>query len=206
MANKSRIFGWAAAMIAVVGISVMMLEWYKDELNVKRTQEGQIAAQVGGDFSLTDHTGKAVTQADFDSKPMVMYFGYTFCPDVCPTTLADMTIWIDALGDDAKKLNYLFITVDPERDTQEAMAEYTEVFFDGLVGLRGTKEQTDSVIKAYRVYAKKAETEEGDDYVMDHTASVFLMKPGNEFMGTISYGEEHESAIGKLKRLIATAK
>ena len=200
-----RIFVWLLSLVIAVGIGAMMINYYKAELEVRNSQAGKTIAQVGGDFTLTDHTGKVVTQADFADKPMVVYFGYTFCPDVCPTTLADMIIWTEALGEEADKLHYLFVTVDPERDTQELMEGYVTVFFDRLVGLRGTQEQTDSIIKAYRVYAKKVEDTDGGDYLMDHTASVYLMKKGNEFMGTISYGEEHVDAIAKLKKLIASA-
>ncbi|HAT86437.1 SCO family protein [Cohaesibacter gelatinilyticus] len=194
---------WLIALVAVVGISAMMIEWYKDEMNVQMTKDGQNKVQIGGPFTLTNHLGQTVTDKDYSEKPMAIYFGYTFCPDVCPTTLADMTGWVEALGADANKINYLFITIDPERDDQESIKEYVTVFFDQLVGLTGSKEQVEAVAKAYRVYAKKVEDDDADSYVMDHTASVYLMKPGNQFMGTISYGEDHESALGKLKKLIA---
>lgn len=197
---------WALVALLALGLAVMMFDWYRQELTVQKTQAGQTTASVGGDFTLTDHTGKTVTAADFSDKPMVIYFGYTFCPDVCPTTLAEMTMWVQELGADADKLNYLFITVDPERDDLQSMADYADAFFSQLVALRGTREQTDAVIKAYRVYARKVEDTSADsNYVMDHTASVFLMKKGNVFSGTIAYGEAHDSAVGKLKKLIASA-
>ena len=160
----------------------MIVKWYSEELQVQQTQSGQTGVSIGGDFTLTDHTGKTVTAADYTDKPLVIYFGYTFCPDVCPTTLSELTLWAEELGDEAKKLNYLFITVDPERDDQKSMAQYVDAFFDDLVGLRGTKEQTEAAIKSYRVYAKKVAEEGADNnYVMDHTASVFLMKKKNVF-------------------------
>lgn len=197
---------WGLSALLALGLAFMMVDWYRQELAVQKTQEGQTTVTVGGDFTLTDHTGKPVTAADYSDKPMVIYFGYTFCPDVCPTTLSEMTMWVEDLGADADKLNYLFITVDPERDDQEAMADYADAFFDQLVGLYGTREQTDDVVKKYRVYARKVEDKEADsNYVMDHTASVFLMKKGNIFSGTIAYGESHDSAVGKLKKLIASA-
>lgn len=198
---------WLIVLVAVVGLSAIMIEWYKNEMNVQMTKDGQSKVQIGGPFTLTDHQGQTVTDKTYSTKPMAIYFGYTFCPDVCPTTLADMTGWVEALGPEADKINYLFITIDPERDDQKAIKEYVSVFFDQLVGLTGTKEQVDAIARAYRVYAKKAEDEDGDadSYVMDHTASVYLMKPDNQFMGTISYGEEHESALGKLKKLISVS-
>lgn len=201
-----RYSAWALSALLALGLAFMMIDWYQQELTVQKTQAGQTTAAVGGDFTLTDHTGKQVTAADFSDKPMAIYFGYTFCPDVCPTTLAEMTMWVQELGEEADKLNYLFITVDPERDDQQSMADYADAFFEQLVGLRGTREQTDAVVKAYRVYARKVEDDQADsNYVMDHTASVFLMKKGNVFSGTIAYGESHDSAVGKLRKLIASA-
>ncbi|SNY92514.1 protein SCO1/2 [Cohaesibacter sp. ES.047] len=201
-----RILLWGLVILVAAALAYMIFNWYQQELGVQQTQSGDTSVPIGGDFQLTDHTGKPVTAADFSDKPMVVYFGYTFCPDVCPTTLSEMTLWVEDLGEDADKLNYLFITVDPERDDQEAMAYYVDAFFPQLVGLRGTPEQTKDVIKAYRVYAKKVEEEDGgDNYVMDHTASVYLMKKGNIFSGTIAYGEEHDTAVAKLRKLIATA-
>ena len=201
-----RLVSWLLTIVVAIGLGFLIFSWYSNELMVQKTQQGQTAVQIGGDFSLTDHTGKPVTYADFADKPMAIYFGYTFCPDVCPTTLSEMTLWVEELGEDAKKMNFVFITVDPERDTQEAMSDYVNAFFDQLIGLRGTREQTDAVISAYKVYAKKVEDESDDgDYVMDHTASVFLMKKGGEFSGTIAYGENHDSAVKKLRNLIASA-
>ncbi|WP_319530081.1 SCO family protein [uncultured Cohaesibacter sp.] len=207
MKKSLRILLWGLVILMAAALAFMIFNWYRQELSVQQTQSGDTGVQIGGDFHLTDHTGKAVTAADFTDKPMVIYFGYTFCPDVCPTTLSEMTLWVEELGDEADKLNYLFITVDPERDTQEAMSYYVSAFFPQLVGLRGTPEETTDVIKAYRVYAKKVEDESADsNYVMDHTASVYLMKQGNVFSGTIAYGEDHDNAVGKLRKLIATIK
>ena len=208
MLKSVRYVAWGLSLLLAVGLAVMIFDWYRQELFVQQTQSGGTGVQIGGDFTLTDHTGKVVTADDYADKPLVMYFGYTFCPDVCPTTLSEMTLWVEDLGADADKLHYLFITVDPARDTQEAMADYAGAFFDQLVGLRGTQEQTDAVIKDYRIYAKKVVeegAEEADDYVMDHTASVFLMKKGGAFSGTIAYGESHENAVAKLRKLIETA-
>ncbi|TLP45933.1 SCO family protein [Cohaesibacter sp. CAU 1516] len=96
---------------------------------------------IAGAFNLTDHTGRAVTEADFNDKPMVIFFGYTFCPDVCPTTLAEMVGWVEDLGEEANALHYVFVSVDAERDDQETLASYVGAFFDQLVGLYGTQQQ-----------------------------------------------------------------
>ncbi|WP_316861396.1 SCO family protein [uncultured Cohaesibacter sp.] len=199
-----RSLSWALSLIMAVGMGLLILSWYGDELQIQNTLEGQGNVQIGGPFSLTDHTGKPVTEADFTDKPLAIYFGYTFCPDVCPTTLSEMTLWTEELGEDANKLRFVFVTVDPERDDQESLADYVGAFFDDLIGLRGTREQTDAIIKLYKVYAKRVDDGSGDgDYVMDHTASVFLMDKGGDFKGTIAYGEAHDSAVAKLRRLIA---
>ncbi|SFO08193.1 protein SCO1/2 [Cohaesibacter marisflavi] len=206
MKKLIRTISWAMSLVMAIVLGILVFSWYSEEMRVQKTQEGQTEVQIGGDFSLTDHTGKPVTYADFADKPLAIYFGYTFCPDVCPTTLSEMTLWVEELGGDAQKMNFVFVTVDPERDTQEAMGDYVDAFFDQLIGLRGTREQTDAVIKAYKVYAKKVDDGSGDgDYVMDHTASVFLMKKGGAFSGTISFGEAHDSAVEKLRNLIASA-
>nr|WP_321982141.1 SCO family protein [uncultured Cohaesibacter sp.] len=206
MKKLIRTISWAMSLVMAIVLGFLVFSWYSEEMRVQQTQEGQTGVRIGGDFSLTDHTGKPVTYADFADKPMAIYFGYTFCPDVCPTTLSEMALWVEALGEDAKKMNFVFVTVDPERDTQEAIGDYVNAFFDQLIGLRGTREQTDAVIKAYRVYAKKVDDGSGDgDYVMDHTASVFLMKKGGAFSGTISFGETQDSAVEKLRNLIASA-
>ena len=168
---------------------------------------GKAQASVGGPFALTDHTGRTVTEADFSDKPMAIFFGYTFCPDVCPTTLSEMVGWVEELGTDANKLHYVFVSVDAERDDQETLASYVDAFFDDLVGLYGTEKQLEKIIKGYKVYTKKNASANGDEnYTIDHTASVYLMDKGNKFSGTIGYGESHDNAVGKLRQLIASAK
>ncbi|MBO6755361.1 MAG: SCO family protein [Roseibium sp.] len=161
-------------------------------------------AAIGGPFELVDGTGAVVTDADLADKPKVMFFGFTFCPDVCPTTLSDVQGWIDELGPDANRLHYAFVTVDPERDTPEVMRDYVAAFDDRILALSGSRQQVDAVVKAYRVYAKRVPLDDGD-YTMDHSASVFLMNAENRFVGTIAYGEAEETALQKLRRLIDTA-
>nr|WP_280955324.1 SCO family protein [Cohaesibacter intestini] len=156
-------------------------------------------------INLTDHTGRAATEADFNDKPMVIFFGYTFCPDVCPTTLAEMVGWVEDLGEEADALHYVFVSVDAERDDQETLASYVGAFFDQLVGLYGTQQQVLDVTKAYKVYAKKNEPNSEEGYfTIDHTATVYLMAKGNRLSATIGFGESHDSAVAKLRRLISS--
>ena len=161
-------------------------------------------ATIGGPFELVKGDGTPVTDKDLADRPKVMFFGFTFCPDVCPTTLAEVQGWIQKLGPDADKLHYAFVTVDPERDTPAVIRDYVAALDDRILALSGSREQVNAVTKAYRVYAKKVPLDDGD-YTMDHSAAVFLMTKDNKFVGTIAYGEAEETAMAKLKRLIANA-
>ncbi len=141
---------------------------------------GANASGIGGPFTLTDQTGKTVTDADFAGEPKLVFFGYTHCPDVCPTTLSDITTMLGALGTD-KKAAVLFITVDPERDTPAVLKDYLSSFDPRITGLTGSPAAIAKVLQDYRVYAKKVTTG-GGDYTMDHTALVYLMDKSGNFV------------------------
>jgi protein SCO1 len=158
--------------------------------------------QIGGPFTLVDDTGATVTEKDIAGKPHVMYFGYTFCPDVCPTTLLDLSRWIKKLGPDADRLNYVFVTVDPERDTVQSIHAYLSSFDKHIRGYTGTPAGIAQIAKEYRVYYKKVPTEDGG-YTMDHSAVIYLMGPDGKLVTVIRYQEDDASAIGKLKNLAA---
>jgi protein SCO1 len=140
---------------------------------------------VGGPFSLTDQTGAKVTEKALAGKPSLVFFGFTHCPDVCPTTLYALTQLYTELGQDADKLGSFFITVDPERDTPEQLKLYLASFDPHIVGLTGSSEAIETVLKGYRVYAKKVPTSNGD-YTMDHTALVYLMDKKGQFVGAFN--------------------
>ncbi|GJL85787.1 MAG: electron transporter SenC [Micavibrio sp.] len=133
------------------------------------------AAQVGGDFELVDHNGKTVTQADFSGAHKIIFFGFTYCPAVCPVELQKMAKVLDAL--DGTDIQPLFISVDPERDTVDVMKGYVEQFHPAIVGLTGNRAQVDAVMESYKVYATKIESEMMDGYMMDHSAFMYLMSP-----------------------------
>jgi len=197
-----RYVAWAAvaALAAVSGVLVY-------QQTVGNPNSGDLIeplAAIGGPFEMVDGNGETVTEKTFAGKPTLMFFGFTFCPDVCPTTLAELQGWMEALGEDADKLNYAFVTVDPERDTPEVMRDYVWAFDKRITPLTGTREQVDEIIKAYRVYAKRVPLDDGD-YTMDHSAAVYLMDADNKFVGTIAYGEAEENALKKLRRLIDNA-
>jgi protein SCO1 len=160
------------------------------------------AAAIGGPFTLVDDSGAPVTERTLAGKPYAMYFGYTFCPEVCPTTLFDLSRWIKELGPDADKLNYVFVTVDPERDTPTSMHAYLSSFDRHIRGYTGTPAQIARIAKEYRVYYKKVPTSDGG-YVMDHTALIYLMGPDDKFVTVIAYQEADASALAKLRNLVA---
>jgi protein SCO1/2 len=161
----------------------------------------QAVAAVGGPFRLEDQNGKAVTDADMKGKPFLVFFGYTHCPDVCPTTLFDMSQLMKALGPDADRTNALFITVDPERDTQQVMKDYLSNFDPHLRGLTGDRAAIDAAIKAYRVYAKKVPLEKGD-YTMDHTAVVYLMDKNGRFVAPFDVSRTPAAEAADLRRYL----
>jgi protein SCO1 len=157
---------------------------------------------IGGPFTLVDDTGAPVTEKTIAGKPYVMYFGYTFCPDVCPTTLLDLSRWIKKLGPDADRLNYVFVTIDPERDTIQSMHAYLSSFDKRIRGYTGTLAEMAQIAKEYRVYYQKVPTGDGG-YTMDHTAVLYLMGPDGKLVTVIPYQEDDTSAIAKLKNLAA---
>jgi protein SCO1/2 len=168
------------------------------------TVTGPVAsATVGGAFSLTDQTGATVTDAALKGHPSALFFGYTFCPDVCPTTLSDLTLYLSKLGADADKLKIYFVTVDPERDTEQVMGDYLKAFDPRIIGLTGPRPAIDQILKEYKVYSRKVPGENGAPYTMDHTATVYLLNGKAELVGTIDYQENADDALAKLKRLIA---
>jgi len=164
----------------------------------------QAMAGIGGPFSLVDQHGKRVSERDYVGRPSLVFFGFTFCPDVCPTTLFELTEQLKELGADAARLNVLFITVDPERDTPAQLALYLSSFDPHITGLSGDAPDIASVMTEYRVYAHKVPLADGS-YTMDHTAAVYMMNAKGQFVGLLNYQESHESVRVKLRRLLNDA-
>jgi len=158
-------------------------------------------AAIGGPFQLTDQHGKAVTENNLKGKPTLIFFGYTHCPDVCPTSLFEISEVLRAMGKDADKVNAVFISVDPERDTPATMKDYLSSFDPHLEGLSGDPAETAKVITSYRVYAKKVPTKDGD-YTMDHTALIYLMDRDGRFVSPFNLKRTPEEAAADLKRYL----
>jgi len=165
--------------------------------------KGDPNVPVGGAFDLVDHKGRSVTQADFEGRYLVVYFGFTFCPDICPTELHAISTALDMLGKDADKIQPLFITVDPDRDDAEAMAGYISNFHPAFTGLTGTPEQIRRAAEAYRVYYAKAPLSEAPgDYTMNHTSFIYVMDCEGRYIRHISVGtkpEEMAEILGSLE-------
>jgi len=162
---------------------------------------GPAIAAVGGPFHLTDQTGKPVSDQDFKGRPFLVFFGYTHYPDICPTTLFEISEVIKKLGSDADRTGAIFITVDPERDTPAALKDYLSNFDPHLRGLTGDPAAVEAAIKAYRVYAKKVPLKDGD-YTMDHTAVVYLMDKDGHFVAPFNLKQTPEAAAEQLRRYL----
>jgi len=161
-------------------------------------------ATIGGPFALASTNGKDVTDQAYRGKWMLIFFGYTFCPDACPTALNNISVALEKLGPDASKLQPLFVTVDPQRDTREVMTEYLKSFDSRILGLTGTQAQIDSVVKEYRVYVAQQRPETGgDDYLVSHSAYIYLMDPQGKFVNVIQGSEGGEEIATWLRKQIA---
>ncbi|MDB5762962.1 MAG: hypothetical protein JWQ21_1957 [Herminiimonas sp.] len=157
------------------------------------------------DFSLTDHTGKLRSLADFKGKAVVVFFGYTQCPDVCPTTMAEMANVMKELGPQADKVQVLFITVDPERDTPALLSKYIPAFDPRFLGLVGDKAATEKVAKEFKVFYQKVPGKEPGSYTMDHTAGSYVFDPQGRIRLFVRHGQGAEPIVHDLKILLSGA-
>lgn len=171
---------------------------------VKADQTGQATgnAAIGGPFQLVDQNGRTITERDLLGKPSLVFFGFTYCPEVCPTTLTHMTKWLKELGPDGDKLNAFYVTVDPQRDTSKQLKQYLSAFDPRIRGLTGSAGAIASVAREYRAYYKRVPLENGD-YVMDHSTMVYMMDGRGQFVGPIGYGEPDARVMPLLRDLVA---
>lgn len=188
-------------LLALVSIAVAaFVAWQQiSEMKTSATAESAgftAAVKIGGPFSLTNHLGEKVSDSTYRDQFMFVYFGYGYCPDVCPTELANMAAALDVLGEKAEAVRPVFITVDPERDSVEFLAEYVTQFHDRFVGLTGTLPEIASVAKSYRVFYRKATEPGSTEYLMDHSSFVYLMGPDGQFL-TMFRGATNPESIAK---------
>lgn len=189
-----RITAWAAIAIITVALLYVLL-------NPVDRDQGTGVAAIGGPFRLVDHNGQVVTDAALRGKPYALFFGFTHCPDVCPTSMLEIANDLNALGNAAKDFRVYFVTVDPARDTAELLKEYTGSFDARIIGLIPKDEaELAAMARLYRAIYRKVDTPSG--YTMDHTASVYLMDAKGQFFGTLDSKETPAVRQAKLKRLL----
>lgn len=196
--KKIRLALWAAVFVLAGVMTWLTLE-------VTRTQEQMTEGPFGVPFQLVAQDGSAITEQAFRGKPSAIFFGFTHCPEVCPTTLYELSGWMKQVDPDGGRMKGFFVTVDPERDTPELLGQYISNVTDRITGIAGDPAKVAEMIRGYRVYARKVpidEKEPDGDYTMDHTASVFLLDAEGRFAGTISYGENPDVAVKKLEKLV----
>ncbi len=199
----NRLFAWGGAAMIAVAVALLWRHELGPQQASRVTLEpaGAAGPNIGGPFTLVDHNGQTVTAGDFRRRFMLVYFGYTYCPDVCPTTLTTMADAIDILDGDGERVVPVFITVDPERDTPEHLKMYVNYFHPRLVGLTGTSESVAAAAKAYRIYYAKAPEDgaSGDDYLLDHVSFVFLMGPDGAFRAHFENGISPQAMAKRIR-------
>ncbi|TFW28803.1 SCO family protein [Massilia horti] len=159
--------------------------------------------EYGKDFSLLDHNGKPRTLADFKGKVVVMFFGYTQCPDVCPTTMAEMTSVMKELGPSADKVQVLFVTLDPERDTREILSQYVPAFDQRFLGLYGTPEQTAQVAKEFKVFYTKVPGSAANTYTLDHFAGMYVFDQDGKIRLFVRNGQDPRTIVHDIRQLLS---
>jgi protein SCO1/2 len=186
--------------IAPIIILILMYAIFTFTLVLNKANAAQ-NIKINSDFELFDQNNKKVTKANFLGSPTVLFFGFTYCPDVCPTTLQSLSMLIDKLGKDKNKIKFYFVSIDPERDTPAVLKDYLSSFNPKINALTGKQKDLDVLIKSFSIYAKKVPLD-NNNYTMDHTASLILIDKNTSFVGTITYEEKNKVALEKLQKLI----
>jgi protein SCO1/2 len=194
--QRTRIILWALVIIAAVAATALFV------LRPPADPRAPGVSYADQPFTLSATTGGQFSNADLRGLPTLLFFGYTFCPDVCPTTMADTVRWRKDLGIGYDKLRTIFVTIDPARDTVDILKTYIAAFDPSIIGLVGTPEQTDQVRKIFGVVADKTDDDGKGFYLMNHTSSLFLVGADGTFQGTVAYGEDTAAAEAKIKRLV----
>ena len=203
MAAKSIVIGIAGAALGLAA-AIALLPDVRERLLPSVGQQVTGKALIGGAFTLTDNTGKRVTDQDFRGKYTLVFFGFTSCPDICPAGLQLIAGALEKLGTKAQRITPIFISVDPQRDTPEKLAAYVKNFDPRLVGLTGTPEEIAAVAKAYKVYyAKVPSKERPDDYTMDHTSIIYVMDPKGEFVTHFTPSTSVDDMAAKLDKIVS---
>lgn len=175
-------------VLLAAGFAFLTFDWYRG------------GPAFGAPFALVDQSNQPITEAAFRGHPTAVFFGFTHCPEVCPTTLFEMDNWLKELGDEGRDVQAYFVSIDPERDTPAVMESYVGNVSKRIIGITGEPDKVAAMAKSFGIFSRKVPLEDGD-YTMDHTASVLLLGRDGDFEGTIAYGENPKAALAKLKRL-----
>ncbi|WP_339635482.1 SCO family protein [uncultured Sneathiella sp.] len=200
----NKLFPLLIAFFLIISAVVIGL-WFTGGLTGLGQDKGQSssilvgAPQIGGSFSLVNHKGERVTDEDYRGKLLLIFFGFVNCPDVCPTEMQTISLAMEELGEQASEVTPLFITVDPERDTPQAMSDFVAAFHPSLVGLTGSEEEIADVKKKYRVYGQKQEGGDPDYYLVDHTSFTYLMGKDGDLITVFSFGVPSEEIAAKIR-------
>jgi protein SCO1/2 len=189
--QRFRIILWSLVAVAAVAATVLYFA----------RPPAQPVGVTGSPFAMSTTAGGTFTRDDLKGTPSLVFFGYTFCPDVCPTTMAELASYKQELGLGQDRLRTIFVTVDPGRDTPSALKDYLGSFDPSILGLYGTPDQTSAAKASFGVFSENAAPDKEGNYAVNHTADVFLIGRNGEYEGTIAYGEEKASAEAKIKRL-----
>lgn len=199
--KRRKILGYGAIGAGAIAMTLFIGWWRVDGPGAPEQAGKRPLALSSMEFDLIDHEGNNVDPDALIGRPSMVFFGFTYCPDVCPTTLADISGWLDELGEEADRLNVVFITVDPERDTVEAMADYVSNFHPAIRGWTGPERELARAVDGFRASYEKVPVE-GGDYTMNHTASVFLFDAEGQFVTNIDYHEPRKFALPKIRRAL----
>jgi protein SCO1 len=189
-------------VLAVIMAGLFVLLWQ----DASHEKPGPAEAAWGVPFSLVRQDGRPITEAAFRGKPTALFFGFTHCPEICPTTIYELSGWMNTVDPDKTKLQAYFVSIDPERDPPDMLGTYLSNVTDRIIGISGEPKKVEEMARGFKIYFKKVlsdPTKPDGDYTMDHTASVFLLDREGRFVGTIAYGENADTAVQKLKNLIA---
>lgn len=194
--RRFRLILWSLVVLAALGATALF---------IFAPPRGPVAGSIGaGDYSLIDTNGQKFDPARLrDGNPSLVFFGFTNCPDVCPTTMASMMDWFQQLGPEAAKVKGYLVTVDPERDTPDILKDYVSWTEGRITGVTGSLAELTKMAQAWKIFFEKAPIEGTDDYTMNHTASTFLIDGNGEFVGTIAFEENPATALAKVRRLAA---
>lgn len=196
--NRHSILFWGLGFVAVLGLAFAVSEYLARQW-VPRTQTG---FEIGAPFELTDHTGQMVTEDVFIGRASAVFFGFTHCPEICPTTLNDLANARQAMDGDGDKLQIIFITLDPERDTVNVLKDFIPYFGEQIIGITGSPEAVLQLAKDWGIFWERIQTS-GGGYTLDHTATVFLLNRQGRMAGTIDIAEPPDVVEAKLKKLVA---